>query len=326
MPSWRRVNGRYYAVWSYPSRARDSFTREGFLEKQVLEWIPVQGVPAAAAAFLLLSRAADFSDQIWFDRASDSDWGRRDYSLEIPPIEELFLNGEYLREPLATGLREWANRDTAPLEAVYAAIRTRQRPALLGGESGPLSPTALAALLLPLPRECSDALSLAGWSPSETHEEEDGDRWSVIVRRPAPSAPPEIELEDRFKAHSLAEREPTLAVGPRVSVTKLLDFARGQARWLDRPRSREELNALLPMERQELDRSVKRIRAEARMDIGLPDPLADARRRHLEFKADVIEAACYELYNVPFSGHRVQEVLDTWRNATANSFIASDRR
>jgi len=313
MPSWRFVRGKYYAVWSYPSRAEDAGTRKKFLEKQVLEWKPAPNVPATAAALILLSRPARVSDNVWFDHSANAAWSDRDYSLELPPVVEQ-ISAERLEVAIGLGLRNWLNRCPDSLAAFYALLRTSHKPAVLGGMDRPLSPTGLAALLLPLPTKVSEGLSLAGWTPSDAPDDRDGERWDGMVQQDPIARAVEPSLEDRCKAQSLCSGDATLAVRPLTSVTQLLDFARSRQRWIEVSEIRRDSMDLSQPEKDELRGAVQKIRNDAKVNIGLPAVLATARSRQLDFKADVLEAACFELYQLSTSGPRVKEVLDHWQS------------
>ena len=72
--------------------------------------------------------------------------------------------------------------DPADLGRLYGRLLAGARGIPLEGLGGPLPPEALAALLLPLPRERADRLSLAGWLPSSRTE--DGglaNAWDLIL-------------------------------------------------------------------------------------------------------------------------------------------------
>jgi hypothetical protein len=80
-------------------------------------------------------------------------------------------------------------RDTISPDALahlYDRLLSSRRPALLTGMQQPLSAEALAALLLPLPREIADRISLAGWLPSGRPLTTDlCKRWDVLAVTPA---------------------------------------------------------------------------------------------------------------------------------------------
>jgi hypothetical protein len=163
-PLWRRLPDRYLAVAVYPSRARDSAGRMTVIEKQVFEWPVSAAVPAALAALALLPEVARFDDTDWWERRGQGDWAAPDYALPIdaadqPPID---VDARVLDGRVQDGVAALTGV-TAPadLRAFYVQLLAGRFPARLR-VSSPLSPTALAVLLLPLPRYWADRLSLAG--------------------------------------------------------------------------------------------------------------------------------------------------------------------
>ncbi len=191
---WRATPARWLAISAYPSRAVDWNGRRGFCERQVLEWTPdptTETLPAAAAALLLLPRAETFDDSLWWDQAlqlADSP------DLVLPLVEDRSLYVQVdeiaLADAVRRGLDELrssaADGELLPgLAALYTALRAGQQPALLSGLLQPLSGVALATLLLLLPREQADRLSLAGWlfahgvAPSRL-----ADNWDVVALPP----------------------------------------------------------------------------------------------------------------------------------------------
>ncbi len=163
-PLWRRLPGRYLALWVYPSRARDSTGRQAILEKQVAEWLPVGGMPSAVAALVLLPALASRTDADWWQDSGDGDWGNPGFAVPLEPA----LNGPIRIDPdtlssAIDGALDALARcvDAASLSAFYAALFASRLPARLQ-LTQPLPPAALAALLLPLPRDWADGLSLAG--------------------------------------------------------------------------------------------------------------------------------------------------------------------
>jgi hypothetical protein len=169
---WRAMRDRWLAIAAYPSRAVDRARRRGFCERQILEWAPTEEartLPAAAAALLLLPRAEGFDDALWWDRAPML---ARAPDLALPIGEEQAPCFELTEQTLAAAVRRGlaklraavAEEEFMPhLAALYAALLAGREPAVLGGLSRPLAGAALAALLLPLPRELADRLSVAGW-------------------------------------------------------------------------------------------------------------------------------------------------------------------
>jgi hypothetical protein len=215
---WRASESGYCAVSCYPSRARDAAGRSGFLEKQVLAWSPGAEVPAALGALLLLPRAATFDDCDWWDQADDPSWSRPGFLLTLaaePPVA--VENLETVIERGRAALRE-AVEETS-LARLYSALLARRRDlAFLPGLERPLPPEALAVLLLPLPRDIADRLSIAGWDVSNRIDPE-AFPWDVLVCRQIPAAfrselKPEITEAGRQAARELLEREDFGGPGP----------------------------------------------------------------------------------------------------------------
>ncbi len=183
--AWRVVDGACYAAGSYPSRAADAAGRRGFLEKQVLEWHRQGAAPAVAGAFLLLPEVAALDDEVWWSRRAAAAWSDPTFALPIAgPGDRLTASELRLAEELAAGLAELrrSNVGDKRLAELYAAILEGRRPACLRGLKEPLPPRALAALMLPLPRELADRLSLAAWMPSSRGAlAELGRNWDVVV-------------------------------------------------------------------------------------------------------------------------------------------------
>lgn len=206
-PFWRSLGGLYYAGNGYPSRARDTAGRSGFVEKHVLRWTPPAGAPAAAAALLLLPRTAALDDREWWERKEEGEWERRDYALalkDMPPlvwnVEEVVAAAERGRMALLEEVDEGALID------LYAALLAgRGGVPLRRGE--PLSPPALAALLLPLPRPAADRLSLVGRLPSNRFDPADlAARWDVVVSDAlSPQEAPSPSSEEHRRARTLVE-------------------------------------------------------------------------------------------------------------------------
>jgi len=193
---WQNRGSRCYAVSLYPSRSQDSSGRTDFIEKQVLVWNRPEGVPAILGALLLLSRA-ESSDQLWWDRHEKGRWTDPGFSLPIPDEKHkpCVVQMKELAAELERGVCELLEavdiENPEKLVKLYSqvlAVLAGRRPAWLTGLDRPLSPRALAALLLPLPPKHADSLSLASWIPSRRLSIEDlADRWGVLV------LPPELE-------------------------------------------------------------------------------------------------------------------------------------
>jgi hypothetical protein len=225
-PLWRAHSGVHFGGICYPSRARDAAGRGGALEKQLLAWRTDRGIPAVLAALLLLPRVAELDDGAWWGRADASSWdvdprfvlnlgGPRDLPVSEGALEETVTAGIFsLRETLATDSAE------AILADLFNGLLEGRRPVLLAVHEEPLTPEALAVLLLPLDRERADALSLAGWLPSSRPFRQDlGESWDLVAlpgpperTRSRPSADPRA----RRMAAALLAGDPSLLAGIRA--------------------------------------------------------------------------------------------------------------
>ncbi|HEX9984998.1 MAG TPA: hypothetical protein VGF69_17180 [Thermoanaerobaculia bacterium] len=192
--AWRNLGRHCYAVAGYASRATDAAGRRGFVEKQILEWHRPAGIPAAVGALLLLPHAAALADACWWERHPGEIWQPSGafLSMDASEHEPLVLDRDRIDAAIERGrtlLRESISQDS--LERLYEQLLTARRPSLLTGVPQPLAPEALAALLLPLPREVADRLSLAGWIPSTRPSLADlGSRWDVLVSAHAQAIEP----------------------------------------------------------------------------------------------------------------------------------------
>jgi hypothetical protein len=204
--AWRSFGDRCYAVAGYPSRAIDATGRRGFLEKQVLEWRRPPSVPAALGALALLPHIASLTDDVWWERRANEFWTDPDACLALD-VESITIDSDAIGIAMERGRQQL--RDSVSLESLvrlYAQLLSVRRPALLGGVQQPLPAEALAALLLPLPREIADHLSLAGWIPAERPSPADlGKRWDVlaIATPPAYTLDPAMETKARRMAEAL---------------------------------------------------------------------------------------------------------------------------
>lgn len=187
--AWRNLGDRCHAVTVYPSRAVDAAGRRGFIEKQVLEWHRPPHVPAVLGALLLLPAVAKLTDEIWWalDVPADTVSHRSIDGADHPPLP---IDEHTLADAIERGrqtLRETVSQRT--LELLYDQLLAGHRPAFLCGLLQPLAAEALAALLLPLPREIADRISIAGWIPTKRPDFADlGSRWDIAVAPPEQSA------------------------------------------------------------------------------------------------------------------------------------------
>ncbi len=183
--AWRTLGDRCYAITVYPSRAADASGRRGFVEKQVLEWRRPPHIPATLGALLFLPHAAQLTDEIWWNQYTGELWSQPDLFLPLEASDHtpLAIGESTLRKTIERGRAEL--RESVPsllLEQLYDQLLAGRQPALLSGLSRPLSAEALAALLLPLPREIADHISIAAWIPSQQQELSSlGRRWNVLV-------------------------------------------------------------------------------------------------------------------------------------------------
>jgi hypothetical protein len=219
-PLWLRQGDRYCAAVIYPSPAWDAAGRSGFLEKQMLAWTRPSGIPAALGALLLFDQAASFDAKVWSSYSEDKRWQDAGFFLELDAEELAPFRGK-LEALVDRGVEELhASVERKSLGDLYAQILSGRMPAYLTGLEAPLSPLALAVLLLPLPRAIADTISLAGWISSSRASLADlGRRWDVIVVPPhlAEAAGRQVLTEEwRDKGWALAEAllelEPEMAL------------------------------------------------------------------------------------------------------------------
>ncbi len=216
---WRALGGSFCAVSCYPSRALDAARRSGFLEKQLLEWKPPAGAPAALGALLLLPQVARFTDEDWWEHSADPGWSRPDFALVLEPeaAAPVEVSENDLRSNVEAGLGDLRDAvgEEPVLAELYSALLTGRRPAILAGLRRPLTPEGIAALLLPLPREVADRLSVAGWLLSKRVDAEGFRRlWDVLVCDRAPDAllsspPVEVTEEGRQAARAVFAGDPS---------------------------------------------------------------------------------------------------------------------
>ncbi len=218
---WRSIGDLHWAVNCYQSRAIDKQERSGFLEKQVLEWRRQEEVPALLGALLLLPAVSQLTDEIWWERRSDSRFLENDFILELTaedcrPVP--VVHGD-LATAISTGIDMLEQRLTEEdLGRIYASLLAGRRAISLTGPGQPLPPQVLAALLLPLPRSLADRLSIAGWLPSSRVDAEAlAGRWDVVVtdqKLQVPATGPEPTPEQQRSASRLVEalldRKPAL--------------------------------------------------------------------------------------------------------------------
>lgn len=164
-PLWRALEASHLAVLCTPGRSVDAAGRKSPLAKQVLRWRRDPGVPAAAAALLLLNHAESFDDTLWLD--SQAPAGGQPIPLDSEGELPVAPTPEEVEALIERGIED-LRRSVSPggLAAFYAGLLAGLRSQVLPTAGRPLSPQALAALLLPLDPDRAAALSLAGWIPS----------------------------------------------------------------------------------------------------------------------------------------------------------------
>jgi hypothetical protein len=190
--AWRNLGDRCYAINAYRSRAIDAAGRRDFLEKQILEWRVPAGIPPLVGALLLLPHVAAMNDSIWWDQSTAESWTPLDVHLRIhsDDLLPLSVDESALTDAIERGRRVLLDIAGLPvLQRLYGQLLAGTQPAFLTGVNEPLPPEAIAALLLPLPRDTADHMSIAGWIPSSRPSfNELALRWDVII------APPEQPL------------------------------------------------------------------------------------------------------------------------------------
>lgn len=227
---WYCRNGVYYAATCYPSRATDAAGRSGLLEKQVLEWRHAEALPAALGALLLLPHAASLDDRVWWESRGKADWAEDDFHLTLDKAGHapLAVSEEALEQASERGIAGLFERVTEEaLSELYARLLAGQRAVPLDGLDVPLSAEALAVLLLPLPRDTADRLSMAGWLPSRRADAQSlRPRWDMIlggnVSGLAPSTPaPSVAQRQQGArlARALAQRDPAALQGIAITPT-----------------------------------------------------------------------------------------------------------
>ncbi|HBL29427.1 MAG TPA: hypothetical protein DD490_21555 [Acidobacteria bacterium] len=216
---WRSLGELYVAMATYASPAADAAGRSGFLEKQIFTWRRAAAIPATLGAMALLPRVAQTNAGIWWDRRGS--FNGEDPLLLSPQDHAPFAVslGE-LEETVETGFSELETTvSEESLAAFYARLIAGHRAVPLDGLAAPLGPEALAALLLPLPRDVADRLSVAGWLPSRRAGVESLQScWNATLGGEAPVAPateptPEHQERGRRLARAIFSRNPAPTSG-----------------------------------------------------------------------------------------------------------------
>jgi len=222
---WRAHGGVHFAGIGYPSRARDAAGRSGILEKQLLARRVDPAVPAALAALLLLPRVSELDEGTWWGQADVSAWDSDPrFVLDLGASREIPVSEAALDAAVREGISDLqATLATESAENLLAdlfnGLLEGRRPVLLPAGEEPLSPEALAVLLLPLEQERAALLSLAGWLPSTRPPGPSlGERWDLVVRpgqAATSSVPPATNPRARRMAEALLAGDPSLLPGAR---------------------------------------------------------------------------------------------------------------
>lgn len=180
--AWRSLADACVAIVVYRSRAVDRAGRSGGLEKQVLYWSNPAPGATAAGAFGLLHALADASDALWWDQWQDFRWDDSEFFLPREPENLPLRSLDLLVEQGLTELREAVSQQQ--LAAFYAELLAAapHAPARLDAIAEPLTPLALAALLLPFDPKDARRLSIAGALPNSRQQPSALQNWDGVVR------------------------------------------------------------------------------------------------------------------------------------------------
>ncbi|MFH1468445.1 MAG: hypothetical protein ABIO70_28910 [Pseudomonadota bacterium] len=165
---WKGLGeGRFMAMTSYPSRARDADERPCPLERQVLVCTAgADGFGSALAALLLLPWSTGHpGEQVWWSERNSPRWNDPSFVLPLEEPEPLTLDEALVAEGIERGLAALGELGEARLRVIYrrALGPAGAEAAVLDGLVEPLTPEALACLLLPLDAESAARFSIAGW-------------------------------------------------------------------------------------------------------------------------------------------------------------------
>ncbi len=317
---WLRHGDRYYAAGLYESRAWDASGRTGFLEKQVLSWRRPSGTPAALGALLLLSHVASLNADIWWPRREDPAWSETDFFLQLA-AEELEPRLDNLESAVRRGVEDLHEAvERKNLGNLYAQILAGRKPAYLTGLTKPPSPLALAVLLLPLPRELADAISLAGWIPSNRAPLENlGARWDVIVLPPFLGESVRVEdLNPEEKRQGWDFAEALLELDPELAQISAMPLALPKSAGMTPP-------ALPPVEQPRLQGGpaltpIEALRPGARIVLPVPPPGASDLLKELHSFACAVDRRWLDLDR--WTGHPAPQ-LETIPETLFPSWIAT---
>ena len=222
---WRALDrpaDGHLAMACKPARARDATGRSGIIERQVLQCRGQDRAPTAAVALELLPQVQGLPEgKTWWDQRTDERWEEIEHHITLEAVTAR-VEGEALHAAVTDGLKELGRlfgEDRARLAAIYQRLLGRGSAAPLFVElAAPLGPEALAALMLPLPSQVVDRVSIAGWvlSLRATAERLQGN-WDVVFcpagavgleRQGAQPAPGEVAM--RCAEQIIAGRPPAL--------------------------------------------------------------------------------------------------------------------
>jgi hypothetical protein len=246
-------------------------------------------------------------DKIWWDTWQDPRWNDVDYRLELPEsaCPEIAVDVERLERCIEAGVAELRSRASeAELLSVSEQLLRGDRPAWLGGISEPLTPGAVAALLLPWERDTG--VSIAGGIASDRVRVELLGDWSIVALTASPVDLVEAAGEAAERASLWIGRrsdapaveakavEESAPVVTKVSAAgrALLDFLSSDERSFSPP------IGVAPIEDAgEIEDLIEAVR-EASARIPEDDPARSltgnlARRRHLAVKYEEARAWLY---------------------------------
>lgn len=318
---WSERTGCYYALSCYPSRARDIDDRLGFMEKQIIEWRP-NGLPAVLGALLLLPEVAKFDDNLAVSGSQDPGWEDLNFSLDLKsePFEATI---ERLTTVMENGRRELLKFPDELLVQFFQDLADGSSKALLASAEGPLTPEALAVLLLPLPREKADQMSLAGWIPSKNSDANALRSWNGLVCDPKQRPDSAAELSADGKSYSGARHQVRILRGFDRVVQRILEFADD-----DNERFLESIEIpgrdITAPELAQLEAAISRVQRNAADPSDLDEPMKSARQKQLLAKAEVIRAASMLLapgrVQRPEDSGLLLKIFEKWRK-TAQGLV-----
>jgi hypothetical protein len=300
MFAWRAIDGGYAAVHAYPSRAVDAVGRPGGLEKHVLWCAADPSVPAAAAAFALLGEAARSTDALWWEAHTLPQWTDGQFVLPVdeaacPPCRLTAADLATLVERGLSELRAAAASDA--LESMYAQWLEDARPAVLGGAAQPLTPLAVAALLLPLTQAQAANFSIAGGVPSSQFRADRLSTWSAVAcDAPVAPTPAGSGRASEIACALQGQAPPPAAALDGTTARHLAAFLRSDRRTIyGRAFPHGSWHPIAEMDGSALIAKVREF--DASIDAARQEPHGpaheEARREHLRAKADEARAWLY---------------------------------